>query len=100
MNEVSKNDIAVQLLLTIQEDSATLDISGATSKSIVVKKPSGESNTYTASFYTDGSDGKIYYNTVSGDLDEVGLYKVQALVVLSGGTYRSDIKKFRVRDNI
>jgi len=100
MNEISKNDIAVDIVLTIEEDSATLDISDASSKSIIIQKPSGTSNTYTASFSTDGTDGKIYYSTVSGDLDEVGLYKVQALVVITGGTYRSEIKKFKVRDNI
>lgn len=99
-NEVRKDDVAVQFVLTIQEDSVAVDVSGATTKEITIQKPSGTSTDYTASFFTDGTEGKIYYTSVLGDLDESGLYKIQGKVILSGGTYRTNIKKFKVRDNI
>jgi hypothetical protein len=94
------NDIKVRLILTIQEDDADLDISAATSISIIVKKPNGDSNTYTASFFTDGTDAKIYYDTVSGDLDQSGMYRTQGLIELNGGTYYTSIKSFKIHCNL
>lgn len=99
-NEIRQYDIGVQFILTITEDSSALDISLATTKEIIIQTPSGTSTTYTATFLTDGTDGKIYYTSVDGDLDNIGQHKIQAKVVLSGGTYKSTIEKFKVKANL
>ena len=36
----------------------------------------------------------------SGDLDEAGVYKLQAKVVIPSGTYYTDIYTFKVHSNI
>lgn len=95
------NDIGVRIILTIYEDGEVLDISSASIKSIIIQKPDGTTTTtHTATFYTNGTDGKIYYDTVDGDLDQNGLYRTQALITLSSNTYRSNVVSFRVECNL
>ena len=93
-------DVKVRLILTIYEDDAILDISTSTAKSIIIRKPNGEILTVTATFLTDGSDGKIYYDTVSGDLDQSGMYKIQGSLLINSGIYKSSVKMFRVECNL
>lgn len=94
------DDIKVRLIVTIFEDDAALNISTASSKNIIVKKPDGTTSTFTATFLTDGSDGKVYYDTVAGDLDQSGLYKIQGAIIINSGTYKSSIQVFRVECNL
>ena len=61
---------------------------------------SGTSTTKTASFNTDGTDGKIKYTSVDGDFNEVGTWRIQAKVVMGGGTFRSDVGTFKVHENL
>ena len=56
--------------------------------------------TKTAVFNSDGTDGKIYYTIVSGDFDEAGTYKIQGKVVISDGTFYTDIQSFKVHRNL
>lgn len=93
-------DINVQLLVTIMEDGAAVNLTTATSKQLLIRKPSGTLLTINPSFFTDGSDGKIYYNTASGDIDEEGMWKIQGTVSISSGFYQSQIKNFQVYGNI
>lgn len=94
------NDIKVRIKLTVNEDDAALNISTATAKSIIIRKPDGTRTVYTATFLTDGSDSIIYYDTVSGDLDQSGVYKVQGLILMASGTYYTTVQTFRVECNI
>ena len=94
------NDIKLRLILTVVEDGAALNISTCTSKTISLQSPSGVTTSFTASFLTDGSEGKIYYDTVSGDISSAGLWKIQGLVLIGGGTYYTTVESFRVYTNI
>jgi hypothetical protein len=94
------NNIKVRLIHTIVEDGAELNISTATGKTIIVQKPDGTKTSFTATFYTDGTDAKIYYDTVAGDLNQAGLYKSQALLLMGGGTYYSSKGSFRIESNL
>ena len=69
-------------------------------KQIIIKKPSGTKVTANTAFSTDGTDGKMYYNAVDGDLDESGSYKLQGKVVISDGTFYTDITSFKVHRNL
>lgn len=49
---------------------------------------------------TDGTDGQMYYIVVAGDLNEAGVYKIQAQVFLSSGTFYSTTATFKVHCNL
>lgn len=105
IEELHLNDIGTILRVTIKDkqsdgSSSVLDISGATTKQIILLKPGGDKLTKTASFYTDGSDGIIQYTTVEGDIDEVGRWQIQGSIVTSGGEWKTDISNFKVLRNL
>ena len=71
--------------ITVKKTSSTgalsvRDISGQTALAIYAKPPVGAAKTFTASLTTDGTDGKLDYTTVSGDIDESGMWDIQAKV--------------------
>ena len=103
-NEIRVSDIGTKFLVTIKDGDSVVDISGtgsdAANKRIIFKKPSGSTVDQAASFNSDGTDGKLYYTTVSDDLDEDGIWKMQAKVIISAQTFRSDIHTFKVHRNL
>tara|TARA_Y100000296_G_scaffold84177_1_gene116858 strand:- start:5323 stop:5634 length:312 start_codon:yes stop_codon:yes gene_type:complete len=100
-NEIHKSDIGTVFKVTIKDSASAVDISTATTKQIIFKKPGGGKLTKDAPFFTDGSDGIITYTTVSGDLSEEGMWKLQGYIVLSGGnTFYTDIYTFKVYRNL
>jgi hypothetical protein len=99
-DEIHKNDVGTVFELTIKDGQATVDVSTTTAKQIIFRKPDGSTLTKTAAFVTDGTDGKIKYTTIAGDLDSSGIWEYQAKVTFSGGAWSADIKTFRVHDNL
>ena len=91
-------DYGITITATIVDQAdAVVDVSGASSKSILLTDPAGNTSSHTASFTTDGTDGKIYYVLASGDLDEAGTWKYAGEVTLSGTEhYESSSCEFRV----
>lgn len=103
MTETTKlrvDDTNVRLICEIKEDDLALDISTASSMYIIIKKPDDSKLTKTGIFLTDGTDGQIYYDSISGDFDTSGLYRVQTIVTIGSGTYHSEVKTFRVECNL
>ena len=102
--EVHYNDIGTVILVTIKDcvsgTATVLNVSAASTLVLILQSPSGTSTTKTASFNTDGTDGKIKYTSVDGDFNEVGTWRIQAKVVMGGGTFRSDVGTFRVYENL
>ena len=102
--QIHHNDIGTLFLVTVNDcvsgTSTALDVSTATSLEIILKSPSGVASTKTATVNTNGTDGKIQYVTVDGDLNEVGTWRIQAKVSISGGVYRSDVESFKVYENL
>ncbi len=94
----------VQVNLVDQTGTA-INVSGATTKQIVITEPDGTQTTHVASFVTDGTDGKIKYTLAQGDLgdeDEVALagdWHVQGRVLLPGVGWRTGKGFFTVKDN-
>jgi len=101
--EVHFNDIGTSFLVTINDcvsgSKTPLDLTGASDLKLIFKAPSGVRFERPAIYDTDGSDGKIKYFTVDGDLNEVGTWRLQAYIVL-GGTWRSDVGTFKVYENL
>lgn len=100
--EIHLDDVGTIFRVTIVDcDDVFIDISTASVKQLVFKKPDGTSVTQTAVFFTDGTDGILDYVTVSGDLDLVGEgWKIQGKVTLATGNWSSDIGTFPVYDNL
>jgi hypothetical protein len=102
-NEIHVNDVGTKILVTVQDGTSAVDVSGATAtnaKQIIIKKPSGTKLEKEAVFNSDGTDGKIYHNSILGDFDEAGTYKIQGKVVISDGTFYTDIQSFKVHRNL
>ena len=59
-----------------------VDLSGTTSVKIEIQKPNGERLTaLTATFLTDGIDGKIQYTDNIGIFDVVGRWKIRGIAI-------------------
>jgi hypothetical protein len=65
-----------------------------------IKKPDNSVITGSGTLMTDGLDGKIYYDSKSGDLNQAGYYKLQVTLGLTSGSYNSNIYTFQVLNNI
>lgn len=100
-NEIHISDISCRFLITIKDGDTIVDLSSATLLRIIFHKPDATVATKTATLYTDGTDGIIYYNTITGDLDQAGVWKFQAYIEFgSGGKFHSDIGRFTVFSNL
>jgi len=99
-NEVHLSDIGTVFVVTVKDDATVVDISAATTKQIIFLAPDGGKLTKSASFTTDGKDGKMQWTTIAADLDEPGTWKVQGKVVLTAGTWYTDISTFEVEGNL
>lgn len=81
------DDYGTEFVLTIKKRvsgvDSVVDISAATSKKIIFRDAAGTIFERTASFKTDGTDGKISYTTISGDIAVSGTLKYRGVVVLS-----------------
>jgi len=76
-------DVGVLIQVTVVgEDGVTpQDVSGATTKEILLVSPNGVILTKTASFVTNGTDGKLKYVTVANDVTVAGGWTARAHVV-------------------
>jgi len=92
MGTIYKNDIGTVISL-----NTGINISSASTVSIIVKKPSGGATvTWTG---TKGSDNMSVEHTVLTDeLNEVGHYKLQAKIVMSSGTWHGETASIQVKD--
>lgn len=99
-SEIHVDDIGTKFVVTVLDDSAVVDISPAANLIIYFRKPDNSVLEKIASLSTDGTDGKMYCITESGDLDLTGNYKIQGKVILSTGTYYTSLGSFKVHCNI
>ena len=99
-NEIHKGDIGTQFTVTVQDGTTVVDISTASTKQLIFKKPGGTILTKSTSFVTDGTDGKMQYVSVDGDLSDDGVWKMQGKVIIGGNTFSTDITSFKVYKNL
>ena len=86
--------IGVRLIVELLERSTVVPIADATSMNICLRAPSQADKTLAATFLTDGTDGRIYYDLATGDLDEIGGWKISAQVI--GPTYNRKSPSFGI----
>ena len=100
--DIHVGDIGTVIEVAIVDQAGVaVDISLATTKEIILKKPAGTTDTKTAAFSGDGTDGKMrFVTTLAGDLDTDGDWFVQGHVVIPAGTWHSDVGTFPVLPNL
>lgn len=101
--DIHLNNIGVQFLTTMkdQDGNVLTDLNLLTTKHFVFTKPDESKAIRDGSFYTDGTDGKLIYVTLNGDLDQTGIWNFQVVIVYNDGkTYSSDIERFVVLRNL
>lgn len=85
---ISENAVGAQIEYTVLDANGDpKDISTATIKKLVFKKPNGVVVEKTAAFTNSGSDGKLMVTSIDGDLQPYGIFQVQALLTI--GTFNS-----------
>jgi hypothetical protein len=85
-----------QTLLTVKLETG-LDISLASVRQILFKKPDGTKGAWIAS--ADGLT-KLSYDVSTNDIDQVGIWKMQAFVTISGKDGFGDTVEINFKDNI
>ncbi len=93
--ELHVGDSGTTLRVTVEEDGAAVDVSGATA-AIILKDPSGNTAATAASFTDDGSDGQIEMVTTTETLTEAGKWWIQAKITTDNGEWYSDTEEFYV----
>ena len=99
-DEIHKGDIGTRFLITIIDNNLPSPLETATTKEIIFKKPNNDIITKTAIFYTDGTDAKIYYDSIADDLDEIGDWRLQVSLIFPDGAWKSDVEVFVVHSNL
>ena len=100
-NEIHEGDVGTSLEATIYvAPKQILDLSTASVKNILFRKPDGTVHIKTADFVTDGTDGKLRYVTIASDFDQTGDWSWQARLEFTTGTWSSNVKRFFVYENV
>jgi len=97
---IQKNDIGTRFDLTFLEAGTAVDISSASTKSIILTAPDATKTTYAGTFITDGTNGQLRYTTVTGDIDQAGHWHLQGKVIITAGTFSSSVEDFYVKPNL
>ena len=97
---VRVGDVGTTFVMSITSCSAVVDVSSAIVKSIIFVKPDGTKLTRSAVFTTDGTDGKIEYATVDGDIDTPGAWRTQGYIEAPNGKWHTTIDTFTVEENL
>ena len=103
-DEVHVFDIGTVFRVTLVESSVPVDISSVTLRNLSFQEPIdmfGATKVFSADFTGVGTDGIIQYKTGSGDINQVGVWKIQAHVqFINGDDFRSEVGQFRVFPNL
>jgi len=100
VDEIHVGDIGSTFIVTVKDGTSAVDISGATSKRLILRRPDTTILDNAGTFTTNGFDGKLQYTTVADDLTLAGSWEIQAKVVITSGTFTSSSAKFTVFQNL
>jgi 5-hydroxyisourate hydrolase-like protein (transthyretin family) len=101
-----QGDIGTRLHTQIRDGRGVVNVAAATSLEVRIVPPSGGGLTRTATFDTidgngTGSDGRISYTTVDGDLAATGPYGVQFVIGFAGGlSWATEVTTINVEPRI
>lgn len=90
-------DVITLLVQFVDPDGVIIDLSAATSLQLILQFPDGTSQNFTATLYTDDTDGIIQYTTTPDDLNQFGYYFLQGRAVVGGAVFSTRNNKI---DNV
>lgn len=97
-------DAGTTFEVTVTDDCVppvAIDLSSATLLEFCFQPPTGAPFARTPVFVSGGTDGKLSYVTVAGDLVSAGSWKLQVHYVLPGNIERrADVLSFVVKENV
>ena len=97
-------DVGTKFITTIvDQDGDVIDLSGAITKELLFKKPKSKGTLVKTAVFPlngDGTDGKIQYISVVGDLDTSGDWKIQGYAETPDGNWSTEQEVFTVDANI
>jgi hypothetical protein len=96
--DIRKGDVGLDIEVILMDGDSAVNVSSMTTRTLKLKKPSGAVTTHAMSFVTDGSDGRLKYPTVTGDINEAGTWQLQVLVAKTGVSIHSSVVEFDVGD--
>ena len=95
------NDVGTEFQISLKTCAGVAeDITTATLIQVVLQKPDFTKLTNTVVASGDPTEGIVIYTTILGDLDQVGKYKLQAIVTYPTGKWSSEILTFKVVTNL
>ncbi len=71
----------------VDQDGVVIDLAGNSLIEIKIGYPDGSSVDKTATLLTDGTDGKIYFDTQAADLNVSGFYVIQGKATVGGESF-------------
>jgi len=89
-------DIGSTITVTITEDGVVKDISDASTKTFKIRRAHGLLSSKTASFLTDGTEGKLTWTTSSLDVLSSGHHWLQVYLVTPGWSGHTAMHRFTV----
>jgi hypothetical protein len=98
---VGEQNKTINIYFVDDEDDG-IDISAAiTTKEFIFRKPNGTETTVNASFISSGTGGGLTYTVTSSSFfDVAGIWRVQAIVTVSGTIWKTAIGQFEVEPNL
>jgi hypothetical protein len=106
MGQIRIGDEKTRITATIVDEGTgdAVNVSTATTKQLIFRRPDQSIETKSASFTTDGSDGKIYYLAEEDFFDQVGVWTFQGYVALGAsgvnGKWKTEFETFTVYPNL
>lgn len=96
-DQIFVGDEGTEFRVTVTDDGVAVDLSSATEILFIFRKTDATTLEVNGQLYTNGTDGIVFYNTVAGDIDQSGVYKLQVRVTISSGNvFSSSIGSFKV----
>lgn len=100
MTDLQITDVGVVVELTITDGTDAIDLSSASTMEIVIRGPTSASITKTATFTTDGTDGKIRFTTGVADFVQTGNYQIQGHIIDTGQDWTTSLVTVLVGPNL
>ena len=95
--DIHVNDAGWVGKLRLVQNAAAVNLASYTTRHFVFRSPSGQTKTRLAAFESNGTDGVLSYMVQPGDIDEAGVWSVQARIAKAGGVeLSSNEMRFKV----
>ena len=98
---IHNGDVGTMLIVQIVDCFGTIvNIAAATLMELTFQRPDGTKFVRIPVFTTDGTDGKMQYQLIVGDINQAGSWKRQWHVKTPAGEWYTDILSFLVEVNL